>query len=211
MPEVPSAPSTLDGSAAVASPDVPTSAPLSSGSPSQSTSSAIDVAPAAEPAPSSAEPQTVPDPPLGSAEPIPASATEYTRYVNGRFRYAVDVPDFLIGQGEADNGDGQRFVSPDGLATLTVFGSNLPTADTATGAHAQALADAADNGRSVTYEVAGEDAFTVSGYEPNGDIFFTRSWIRGGRQVTMDWEYPAEMQPLVGAAIEQAEDTFNVN
>jgi len=59
--------------------------------------------------------------------PLPATAAEWSHYGNARFGYGIDVPPGFIGQGEADNGDGQVFKTP--TATLTVFGGNITAAD----------------------------------------------------------------------------------
>ena len=37
----------------------------------------------------------------------------YETYHNNRYDYTVEYPDFLIPQGEADSGDGQKFISED--------------------------------------------------------------------------------------------------
>lgn len=45
----------------------------------------------------------------------------YEVYCNDRFDYCIDYPNFLIPQGEADNGDGQQFVSADGKILMRVY------------------------------------------------------------------------------------------
>ncbi len=45
----------------------------------------------------------------------------YEKYYNERFGFIVDYPDFLIGQGEAGNGDGQIFISADEKSELHVY------------------------------------------------------------------------------------------
>ena len=59
----------------------------------------------------------------------PAAATEWISYVNARFGYSAAVPPDFEGRGEADNGDGQVFVSADGRKTLTVWGAYLAGGD----------------------------------------------------------------------------------
>ena len=48
---------------------------------------------------------------------------QYDAYHNSRYNYTVEYPDFLIPQGEADNGDGQKFLSEDQNIKLLVYGS----------------------------------------------------------------------------------------
>ncbi|MBD8065544.1 hypothetical protein IC608_08655 [Devosia sp. PTR5] len=51
---------------------------------------------------------------------LPTWASE--AYVNARFGYAISVPEGLEGQGESDNGDGQRFVAAGRPTELAVWG-----------------------------------------------------------------------------------------
>ena len=45
----------------------------------------------------------------------------YKIYHNNRYDYTVEYPDFLIPQGEADSGDGQKFISEDQKIQLIVY------------------------------------------------------------------------------------------
>ena len=58
-------------------------------------------------------------------------------YTNARFAYAVRYPPALFPQGEADNGDGQIFLSRDGHAELLVYGSYDASGDTLDDRYAQ--------------------------------------------------------------------------
>ena len=49
----------------------------------------------------------------------------YKTYSNARFGYVINYPtDILIPQGEADNGDGQKFISKEKGVIALVYGSN---------------------------------------------------------------------------------------
>ena len=48
---------------------------------------------------------------------------KYETYHNERYGYSLEYPDFLIPQGEADNGDGQKFFSEDQKIQLLVYGA----------------------------------------------------------------------------------------
>ena len=50
------------------------------------------------------------------------STVKYETYYNDRYGFKVEYPDFLIPQGEADNGDGQKFLSEDQKIQLLVYG-----------------------------------------------------------------------------------------
>lgn len=132
----------------------------------------------------------------------------YQRYTNSRFGYAMDVPDSLVPQGEAGNSDGQRFLSTDGATEVAVWGGWNNDGDSVSSAFQKALADAQSAGRSVTYQASGDGVFTVSGYEPDGDIYYQRTWVTDSKEVTMTWVYPAARQPVIGPAIEHAAATF---
>lgn len=81
---------------------------------------------------------------------LPASAAEWGRYANARYGYAVDVPPGFTGQGEADNGDGQRFVTADGRQVLRAWGTY---GDGPFAAEAQRrLAASKADGWTITYE-----------------------------------------------------------
>ena len=49
------------------------------------------------------------------------SSVIYETYHNQRYGYTVEYPSFLIGQGEASNQDGQKFVSEDQTIELLVY------------------------------------------------------------------------------------------
>ena len=82
--------------------------------------------------------------------PLPALAAGQ-HYVNVRYGYAIDVPSGFVGQGESDNGDGQKFRTP--TATLTVYGGNVIEADFEAQVRAR-QGDASDGGWTLTYQVS---------------------------------------------------------
>jgi hypothetical protein len=49
----------------------------------------------------------------------------YRTYHNARFDYSISYPaNILVPQGEAENGDGQKFLSGNGRAEMLVYGSH---------------------------------------------------------------------------------------
>ena len=55
----------------------------------------------------------------------------YKKYTNARFGYEISYPEnLLLPQGEADNDDGQRFLSPDKQVEMLVWGSNNALGET---------------------------------------------------------------------------------
>ncbi|HEX8919950.1 MAG TPA: hypothetical protein VF766_00640 [Pyrinomonadaceae bacterium] len=115
--------------------------------------------------------------------PIAGQRVTYRTYSNARYGFSIAYPvGVLVPQGESDNGDGQRFVSKDGSATLLAFGSNRLD---------RSLQDefqSAQENRAVTYKVLKRDMFVVSGTE-NGKIFYQKTLLRGDAFKTFIIEY----------------------
>lgn len=107
----------------------------------------------------------------------------YKTYTNARYAFRIAYPlGVLVPQGEPDNGDGQKFVSRDGSASLIAFGSNRLD---------RSLQDefqSAQENRAVTYKVLKRDMFVVSGTE-SGKIFYQKTLLRGDVFKTFIIEY----------------------
>ena len=107
----------------------------------------------------------------------------YRTYSNARYGFSIAYPvGILLPQGESDNGDGQRFVSRQGSATLLAFGSNRLD---------RSLQDefqSAQENRTVTYKVIKANMFVVSGHA-NGKIFYQKTLLRGDAFKTFIIEY----------------------
>jgi hypothetical protein len=107
----------------------------------------------------------------------------YRTYSNARYGFSIAYPvGVLLPQGESDNGDGQKFASKDGSATLLAFGSNRLD---------RSLQDefqSAQENRTVTYKVLKRDMFVVSG-TGNGKIFYQKTLLRGDAFKTFIIEY----------------------
>lgn len=111
----------------------------------------------------------------------------YRTYTNVRYRYSIAYPvGILIPQGEADNSDGQKFLSKDGRAMMLVFGSNR--LDRSLEDEYQSAQSGENGSRNVTYKVLKKDMFVVSGTE-NGKIFYQKTLLRGDVFKTFIIEY----------------------
>lgn len=111
----------------------------------------------------------------------------YQTYHNGRFDYSISYPaDLLAPQGEADNGDGQRFLSKDGRAELIVYGAHNVTRQSLRALYEEQARDGEN--RKVTYKLLRKDWFVVSG--STGDrVFYQKTLARGGVRKTFRIEY----------------------
>lgn len=116
---------------------------------------------------------------------------KYSTYNNARFSYSVSYPTgLLIPQGEADNGDGQKFLSRDGRAEMLVYGSNNALDQSLRDIYNEQLREGEGerSKKTVTYKVLRDDWFVVSGRE--GDrVFYQKTIFRGGVFKTFRIEY----------------------
>ncbi len=129
-----------------------------------------------------------------------ALCAEMATYVNQRFGFAIDYPqNLLTPQGEATNGDGQRFVSRDGQAELLAYGAYNALEQSL---DALLKSDAGRNGRRTTYKTGHADWFVISGYEPDGRIFYQKTMLRGDTLYSFELTYPQlqkdQYNPLTG-------------
>lgn len=98
----------------------------------------------------------------------------YRTYHNARFDYSISYPvKVLIPQGEAANGDGQKFLSKDGHTEMLVYGANNALDQTLRQVYQSEISNAEHPNRTVTYQVLRADWFVVSGIE-NGRVFYQR-------------------------------------
>lgn len=129
------------------------------------------------------------------------AATPWNRYCNARFGYCVAYPTSLEPQGEADNGDGQLFLSRDHQTELRVWGNwQLDRSDTLA-ARFRTTRD--QPARTVTYQRLGPGWFVVSGFEGER-VFYQRTLFDAGqgRFATLLLSYPRTQaratEPIVG-------------
>lgn len=126
----------------------------------------------------------------------PAMAADWATYVNARFGTAVEYPaDVLVPEPESENGDGHRFHSADGRASLTVFaGHNVTDMDLRAlvrSAHADAAGDR------ITYERIGRRWFVLSGFRGE-NVFYRKLLLSPDGSVahTLEIVYPASQKRL---------------
>jgi len=116
----------------------------------------------------------------------------YADYVNVRFRYGIAYPKgVLYPQGEAGNGDGQKFLSPHADAVLTVFGRYNALDESLESLYEEAARGGLPDHptRVVTYRVLKRDWFVVSGYD-GGQIFYEKTLMNNGVIRSMTFVYP---------------------
>lgn len=115
----------------------------------------------------------------------PAFAQEIGRYDNARFGYSICTPDGLTPQGEAENGDGQTFLSGDG-AKLIVYGGFNALDETL----AQRRAATIERLGPASYSKTGRGWFVVSG-QAGEEIYYVRTSLKGDVFTSFEFTYPA--------------------
>jgi len=107
-------------------------------------------------------------------------------YDNSKYNYSINYPEFLIGEGEADAGDGQKFFSPDKSIKLIVWAQYDVLNEGLNGAMKYAKEK-----RTVTYKVVKDNFFVLSGFEGN-DIFYRKTILSKdkGTLLTFEFIYP---------------------
>ena len=124
-------------------------------------------------------------------------------YTNVRFAYSVCYPsDLLLSQGEAENSDGQKFISTDNRAEALVYGSNNALNQRAEDLYSDNIRSAEKEGIHISYKLLRHDRFAISG-EGNGKVLYERVVLSQGVFKTLRLEYPAEMKgdfdPIISA------------
>lgn len=113
----------------------------------------------------------------------------YRTYHNARFDYSISYPaKVLIPQGEAENGDGQKFLSKDGSVEMLVYGSNNALDQTLPQVYQEETSSAEHPNRKVTYQVIRADWFVVSGVD-GSRVFYQKTFLRRGVLKTLRIEY----------------------
>lgn len=137
----------------------------------------------------------------GLAAPPAEAASGWDSYGNARFGYEIAVPPGFVAEGEAANGDGQRFRSPDGSRVLAVWGGYLVSTGFGQ-AVADRLAALVGKGWTVTYKATTPGWASVSATRGQRVIYW-RDIVgcRGDRHAAFEFDYPSTainaMKPVV--------------
>jgi hypothetical protein len=139
---------------------------------------------------------------LGVVLPVAATAGDlkYKRYINARFAYGISYPEkILIPQGEADNGDGQEFISKDQAAKMVVYGSNNAVDDTLGGLFKEDIQSHTKESpdRVVTYKLLKKDWYVISGTE-KGRVFYKKTFysLQDNQFIVFLLSYPESQRTL---------------
>ena len=127
---------------------------------------------------------------------LPAVAADWETYVNERFGTRLEIPvDIFIPQPPPENGDGRRFETAGGDASVTVFAAYNMGDRSIDELYRATVIDAVDE--RITYERKARRWFVVSGFR--GDNVFYRKLILspdGEVAHTLELVYPADEKPF---------------
>lgn len=132
------------------------------------------------------------------------AAPTYKLYVNSRYGYRLEVPsDFRVGRAP-ENDDGRVLTSPDGKATLTVFGSNNALDQTLAAAMAAAEQEMPEK---VAYRQQGKNWFVLS-WNHAGRISYRKVFLGPGSLAQFVLVYPASQKQRYQAVVTHLEASF---
>jgi hypothetical protein len=142
----------------------------------------------------------------GSSQGWPAQgALTYDTYRNERYGFTVDYPANLLRPDEpVGDGHGQAFASPDGSASLLVYGTERGTEAALREDYETELAR--DDLR-VTYQVIRSDWFVVSGYQ-GPYIFYQRTHRTEGGLRTFRLRHHATDKDYFDPIVERLSHSF---
>jgi hypothetical protein len=100
---------------------------------------------------------------------------ELKEYCNDRFSFCMNYPATVVGQGEAGNGDGQRFLSKDKQTEVATYG--MLVLEEVNDDFNEQFKQAGE-GLKVTYKVVKPDWFILSGTDKKGNIVYRKTVMK---------------------------------
>jgi hypothetical protein len=137
-------------------------------------------------------------------------SVNYKTYHNDRYDYTVEYPDFLIPQGEADSGDGQKFISEDQKIQLIVYHEfkDDPTKDGEPPSVEKAYAEDLAFITGVLSKKL-EDNHYIIKYKVD-NMLHTDYTVFNDRYFTIRFEYPEEENDRMEGVIEHIINSFKL-
>lgn len=140
---------------------------------------------------------------------------QYNTYTNVRYAFRVLYPSgVLIPQGEADNGDGQRFISKDKKVVMVASGINNPEPEEYS-LKSRYNDDIKENkdypGRRVTYKKLTKNWYVVSGNEGE-NIFYLKVIYKHNMEqfVTVMITYPKSQRAFYDPIVATISSNFKI-
>jgi hypothetical protein len=130
----------------------------------------------------------------------------YKTYHNARFGYRIDYPADFRPQPEAENGDGRRFVSPDGQAVLSAY-AGYNALDGGLAASRKIAREAWQQHATFTLDQPTRTGYVLSG-QVKGRIFYEKTVLQRNTLTTFLWEYSATRKASMDAVIQHTIQTL---
>jgi hypothetical protein len=135
----------------------------------------------------------------------------YRTYQNARFGTIVRYPqNLVVPQPESDDGDGRKFVSPDGQIELTTYARHNRSRRSARGELNRAVSDWKRDGARLTYARSGISWFVLSGFLGE-DIFYEKTLLQNGVFHTLIWQYPKVSKKRLDASVSRSAAAFSAS
>jgi len=132
----------------------------------------------------------------------------YKTYHNARFGYRIDYPADFRPQPEPENGDGRRFLSPDGQTVLTVFAGYAAAENGLARRQKIAREDWQAQHATITLDQPTRTGYVLSG-QVKGRIFYEKTVIKDYLLTTFVWEYPASRKAAMDAVLQHTIQTLH--
>lgn len=141
----------------------------------------------------------------------PIKQGNWQTYTNVRFAYSICYPaDVLTAQGEAENSDGQKFLSKDGRGHALVYGSNNALGQSVSEAYSDEQEVEEKAGIKITYKLLKPNYFVVSG-SGKGKIIYQKTVLAGEVYKTLHLEYPEDQKQAFDSIVSAMSGCFHTN
>ncbi|NLA24741.1 MAG: hypothetical protein GX879_07220 [Bacteroidales bacterium] len=139
------------------------------------------------------------------------SNAETARYINERYNFALNYPNFLIPEDESDNGDGRMFVSEDEKFLMLAYGS-LNLSDNLQQDYEIATENDCyfEEDYNITFKTYGETWFVINGVHEK-TMFYIYSVLSDDVVVSVYFEYPLNEKDKYREYVGQIIETLNTN
>lgn len=131
----------------------------------------------------------------------------YQTYHNARFGYRIDYPADFKPQPEAGNGDGRRFVSPDGQVVLTAY-AGYQVLDGGLAEYRRLARERwQQQHATLALDQKTSTGFALSG-TVKGRIFYEKAVLKASTLTTFEWQYPAARRAALDPIIRHTIQTL---
>jgi len=141
--------------------------------------------------------------------PADATPTTYIGYRNQRFGFTFDLPSDFVGGPPPEDGDGLRWTSPDGSASVTAFGeTNAFFGESAASALNDCKRALTSGGGHMTYSALKSNEYVCTGYTGDGAVHYEYGLVGTTNLYEISWSYPRNDKSRWDAAVRRSVSSF---